>query len=83
MPVFMIFWSEIWLVLVLCGEASLQIDLFHIVSVDFAKLRMWSNAEWILIMAGMVLGGILWYREELRIRRRHFSKQHVMHDKPF
>ena len=43
----MISWSEIWLVLALCGEDSLQIYLFHIVSVDFAKLRTWSNAEWI------------------------------------
>lgn len=75
--------KPLWLGLALCGEASLQIYLFHIVSVDFAKLRAWSNAEWMLIMAGMVLGGILWYREELRIRRRHFSEQPATHDKPF
>ncbi len=68
-----------WFVLALCGEASLQIYLFHIVSVDFAKLRTWSNVEWILIMAGMVLGGILWYQCELRMRKWYFSQKLAAH----
>ena len=82
LPVVSSFLKPFWLVLVLCGEASLQIYLFHIVSVDFAKLRTWSNVEWILIMAGMVLGGILWYQGELRMKKRYFPKQPATPAKP-